>query len=458
MRTPLRICAALALLALAIPARAESTLASPTYARIKAALDAVRAIDTHDHLYPFDDLPGYLDTPAGRGMTLAGLWRNSYLGGIVRFPAWPASGSFVQWWSTGKDVFPPVRTTSVYRYTKIALQDLYGVDFDTITDEQARALNDRIFASYRDPRWLQEVITKRANIELMFNDPHWAPLDFKTSYDFGVLVFRVNGLIHGVHPAALKLKDSPFVFAQREGLKINTLDDYLALVDLMFRRAKEAGAVCLKTTVAYERTLQFDEVPQERAARIFGHPPAELSPADVKAFEDFMMWHLCRLSAQYELPFQIHTGHGRLQGSNPMLLIDLMAANPKTKFILFHGGYPWIGESGAITLRALAGPANVWLDSVWLPTLSSSAAKRAFHEWLDLLPADRVMWGGDCNHAEGIYGATELTRRCLAEVLAERIDRGELREEDALRIGRGILRENALTLFPQLRQRVAKGE
>ena len=35
------------------------------------------------------------------------------------------------------------------------------------------------------------------------------------------------------------------------------------------------------------------------------------------------------------------------------------------------------------------------------------------------MPSDRIMWGADCNHAEGIYGATEFTRRCLAEVLAE---------------------------------------
>ena len=58
-------------------------------------------------------------------------------------------------------------------------------------------------------------------------------------------------------------------------------------------------------------------------------------------------------------------------------------------------------------------------------------AKRAFHEWLEVMPSDRIMWGADCNHAEGIYGATELTRRCLAEVLAEKVDRGDLREEHA---------------------------
>ncbi|MBC7815459.1 MAG: hypothetical protein IAG10_01010, partial [Planctomycetaceae bacterium] len=63
---------------------------------------------------------------------------------------------------------------------------------------------------------------------------------------------------------------------------------------------------------------------------------------------------------------------------------------------------------------------------------------------------------GDCNHGEGIYGSTELTRRCIAEVLAERIDRGELTVEHAKRIGKQVLRDNALALFPQLKDRLWK--
>ena len=61
-----------------------------------------------------------------------------------------------------------------------------------------------------------------------------------------------------------------------------------------------------------------------------------------------------------------------------MLLVDLIEANPQTKFILFHSGFPWIGETGAIVMRR---PRQVWVDSVWLPTLSYTMAKRAFHEW-----------------------------------------------------------------------------
>jgi hypothetical protein len=83
-------------------------------------------------------------------------------------------------------------------------------------------------------------------------------------------------------------------------------------------------------------------------------------------------------------------------------------------------------------------------------------AKRAFNEWLDVMPSDRIMWGADLNHAEGIYGATELTRRCLAEVLAERVERLELTKKDARRIGKQILRDNALALFPSLKQKLWK--
>jgi predicted TIM-barrel fold metal-dependent hydrolase len=210
----------------------------------------------------------------------------------------------------------------------------------------------------------------------------------------------------------------------------------------------------LKTTLAYQRTLRFENVPRERAEAVFGKRRRDLDARQIKDFEDFIFWRLCELSAKYNLPFQIHTGQARIQGSNPMLLVDLIEANPQTKFVLFHGGYPWIGETGAIVMRH---GSHVWIDSCWLPTLSYTMAERAYHEWLEVMPSDRIMWGADCAHAEGIYAATEFTRQCLAEVLAEKIDRGDLREEHARRIGRQILRDNALKLFPQLKRRLWKG-
>jgi predicted TIM-barrel fold metal-dependent hydrolase len=425
---------------------------TPAYRRIRAAIDAVPAIDTHDHLWPFDRLPGLMETDRGRGMTLYGLWRASYFPQVhpptPRRPREP----FGTWWDRARHDFDDARATGFYRYQLAAFRDLYGVDLDRITDAQAADLDARIFANYRDESWVRHVVTERAKIELMLNDPYWGRLEFATHYPFEVLVFNVTTLLDGFHRSEFKQPaDDPYRFAEAHGLRVESLDDYLAVLDRLFRFANEKGAVCLKTTRAYQRTLRFEDVPRDRAARIFGRPRAELSPQEVAAFQDFIMWRLVELSARYDLPFQIHTGHGRLQGSNPQLLLDLIESNPRTKFILFHGGYPWVGETGAIVLRH---GSHVWVDSVWLPTISPTMARRALHEWLEVMPSDRLMWGADCNHAEGIYGATMTTRLVLAEVLAEKVERGELLEEHALRIGRQVLRDNALKLFPQLRGRL----
>lgn len=423
-----------------------------TRQRMKDYLDSVPAIDTHDHLGPFEKLPGYQQTKEGRVMNLASIWQSSYLSWINPIPGWRSEDSFDDWWSRSKNAFDTVRATSVYRYTLPAIQDLYGLDFESISDGEARKLNQRIIENYRDQKWLYEVITEKANIEVMLNDPHWDPFDFKTHYGFTAQVLRLNPLFSGFHPSefADKPDQNPWKDAEEHGVAIKTLDDYLNYLDQLFGRAKEAGLVGLKHTLAYSRTLSFDHASKGQAAEAFGKKRTDLTPGQIKAFEDFIMWRICELSAKHQLPFQIHTGHARIQGSNPMLLVDIIAANPKTQFVLFHGGFPWVGETGMIAARHK----NVWIDSVWLPTLSYHTAKRAYHEWLDLLPADRIMWGADCNHAEGIYGATEMTRRVLAEVLAERVDRGELREEYARDIGRRILRENALAVFPGLKKKL----
>jgi predicted TIM-barrel fold metal-dependent hydrolase len=422
-------------LAAPVSAPAGGTRDTAAYKRMKAYLDSIPAIDTHDHLWPFDKLPGYVETEHGRGMNLAGLWRNSYFAGIHGLTPWQPNMKFDAWWAKAK-------------------QDLYGIDFDQITDDQARKLNKRIYKNYLDQRWIYHVVTERANIELMFNDPYWARFEFRRDYRFGVVVFNVNPLVRGFHAAEFTAPaDDPYLFARKKGLPVKSLDGYLVVLDHLFKEAKERGAVCLKHTLAYQRTLRFENVSKDRAARVFGKRRADLTAEQIKDFEDFIMWRLVGLSGKHGLPFQMHTGHGRIQGSNPMLLVDMIEANPRTKFILFHGGYPWVGETGAIVMRH---GSHVWIDSCWLPTLSYTLAKRAFHEWLEVMPSNRIMWGADCNHAEGIYGATELTRRCLAEVLAEKVDNGDLIEAHARRIGKQIMRGNALELFPQLKERLWK--
>ena len=430
---------------------ADDVKKTDLYRRIRTALDAVPAIDTHDHLRPFDDIPGRDLTDRGRGMTLHSIWAGSYYTWINPLSGWPEGKPFDAWWQVAKDDFDNARATSFYRYVLPAFTDLYGIDFETMTDEQARELNGRIFDNYQDDKWLHHVVTERANIELMLVDPYWARFKFERPYRFSVPVLNVTSMVDGYHDSSFTSQlDSPYHFARQSGKEVKTLDDYLAAIDAIFQKAVASDAVCLKTTLAYQRTLDFANVPRERAEKVFGRPKAELKPEEIKDFQDFILWRLCELSAKYELPFQIHTGQARIQGSNPMLLVDMIAANPNTKFVLFHGGFPWVGETGVIAMRHK----NVWVDSVWLPQLSYTTAKRAYQEWLEVMPSDRILWGADTVQAEGIYAATVWTRQCLSEALAEKVERGELREEQAIAIGRQVLRENALKLFPTLQRQL----
>src|SRR5439155_21883413 len=208
-------------------APAVNTRETATYRRMKTYLDSVPAIDTHDHLWPFDKLPGYTETERGRGMNLFGLWRNSYYTWINPLTPWQPGMKFDAWWSRARHDFINARATSFYRYQLPAFQDLYGIDFDRITDAQARELDERIYRNYLDRRWLYQVVTERANIELMFNDPYWARFDFRTDYPFEVLVFNVTTLTRGFHPSEFQSKwDDPYQFAAGQGLAVKTLDDY----------------------------------------------------------------------------------------------------------------------------------------------------------------------------------------------------------------------------------------
>src|SRR5262245_565361 len=119
------------------PATASDIKQTDLYRRIRAAVDAVPAIDTHDHLRPFDQMPFRDKTDKGEGLTLRGVWQGSYYPWLHPVGNWPDGAPFETWWQSSKHNFDNARATSFYRYVLPAFQNLYGVDFETMTDEQA---------------------------------------------------------------------------------------------------------------------------------------------------------------------------------------------------------------------------------------------------------------------------------------------------------------------------------
>ncbi len=325
-----------------------------------------------------------------------------------------------------------------------ALSELYGLGDDGITEDTWEELDHEIRRRHENPGWVDDVI-ERAGIERIITDPFTnvlldAPASLGPRYRS---VARINCLAVGWHPDSHDHNgNSAHAIAAALGAQIDSFADYLSFLERFVETLPDRSQVALKSALAYDRDLHFDE-PDERLARsAFGK--RRPSPDEQKAFGDFVVDRLCALAAERGVPMQMHLGTALIRGSHPMNVAGLVERHPGTRFLLMHLGYPWS--------RDLLGMAfvyrNIWLDLTWSFLLSPSHFKLALHEAIEILPDEsRLMLGGDAWHVEESYGALGLGRRLIGEVLHERIQARFLREEGARRLARRILHENARAFF-----------
>ena len=127
-----------------------------------------------------------------------------------------------------------------------------------------------------------------------------------------------------------------------------------------------------------------------------------------------------------------------------MRLRPFVERYPEVTFDLFHGGYPWTGEVGALAHNL----ANVRASLVWLVTISTAAAERALAEWLDVAQTSgSITWGGDAWTGEESYGGRLALEHVAAKVLAEKVVEGYYDMEYARELGRKIFWKNATQLL-----------
>jgi predicted TIM-barrel fold metal-dependent hydrolase len=114
------------------------------------------------------------------------------------------------------------------------------------------------------------------------------------------------------------------------------------------------------------------------------------------------------------------------------------------RFCLYHGGYPYGGELSALAKNFR----NVYIDMCWMYIISPSYSKRYLHEWLETVPANKIMaFGGDYHNVENIYGHAVMARQVISHVLIEKVRSGYLTEEEAKSIARMVMRDNALAFY-----------
>jgi hypothetical protein len=343
--------------------------------------------------------------------------------------------------------------TSYYRSLLQGFRILYHLKEDQFTKENIQQLSTRIKTNYADyPAWFNAAF-KQAGYQIMLLDQCWNPINFTIDTDHFALIFRIDDLvtavINGVQDGHKNIMvDNPvYKAAAAEGIKINSLNNYLTFSDHLFKKFIDQGAVALKCALAYERSLRFEKISNERAEKLFFKSPT-LSKEQQTALQDFVFNWIVEKSIEYDLPIQIHTGYFAGNGNiinygDPLQLNNLFLDYPKARFILFHGGYPWASEFVALGKMF----PNVYLDLVWLTQICKSAAIRTFDEMLDCVPYNKFLWGGDCLLIEESVGALQISKEVIAHVLTGRVSRGEMTEDVAREIISGIFRDNAARVF-----------
>lgn len=414
--------------------------------RLWETVSGLQIVDTHEHI-PDEATAcrdqtswfGFFDHYVSSDLVSAGMPREA-----LEAMRKPGSGlRLEERWALMEPFLPFVLTTGYGRAMLEYMADLYGIA--ELSADTYLELCRRIAEAHK-PGWYHHVLKERANIEVSLITT-WPGQSVALDRAF----FRAVPILD--HYATVSTRAELETLEQESGGAIQTLSQLMTAQEARLNQFVEQGIVGVKIFLAYRRPLHFEAVSERAAARVFDRvwlsQTQDLTFEDTKPLQDFMMRRLIGMAAERGLPIQIHTGlqegNGNyIEQSRPTLLTNLFMEFQDARFDVFHAGFPYASE---VAVLAKTFP-NVYADLCWVQAISPLAAGRILEEWLEVIPANKILAvGGDSNYVEGAYGHCKTARRVAHEVLARKVEQGYFSEREAAWMAARILRENALELF-----------
>ena len=418
-------------------------LQSDLYKRLKAEVDKISIIDTHEHLQRPSEWGAVEKVDFGRlffhyakcDLISAGMNADDMAKVCDPTSDWDVERKWKAiepWWRLASD-------TTYCEALRIAMRDLYGVE--DLNAQTVGPLSEAMRGK-QPVAWTREVFD-RAGIEvaqLCAGGP--SPSIYSRERYPELFVQDLNEFFTYLDVLPLE---------RESGITVHDLDDYLAVIDWYFEQFADE-AVALKIGHAYVRTLNFEPSTRAQAEGLFNRVRAHgqrPGAPELKPLEDYIVHYVLKKCLQYSLPVKIHTGlqegnGNMLANSRASLLNNIFMKYPKNRFDIFHISWPYTDELAALAKNFQ----NVWVDFCWAWIISPSAARRALHTMLETVPANKIHgFGGDYIFVEGSYGHAAIARREITRVLAEKVEEGTFGEDRALRLAHMLLRENAATNF-----------
>ncbi len=321
-----------------------------------------------------------------------------------------------------------------------ALFDIPG----RITADNWDDVSQRISSAYEsNPDLHLDILKDRCRLKRTIEDSYWEPGSDLGHPDLFAPSYRIDMFAYALD---VDPHDHDNTYLYQQCPRVTPHDDLGDFVDWMKEQiAEKVGCGCraLKSALAYARDLHYLPQDRDHIARLFRMDKKLLTDKDRHDFSDYMIYEVCRIAAELNAPFQHHTGLGGMDRTNAMQLKELIEHNPDTKFVLFHGGYPWLEDIYALIHNL----PNTYADLCWLPVISTSASERMILELLEVGQTHRIHWGCDTWVSEESYGEVLAIEHALANVLASQVRQGLYTFEDAAYIARRILRDNTKELY-----------
>lgn len=344
-------------------------------------------------------------------------------------------------WERLKPVLDRTRNVSYWRHNIVMYREVFGFEDEDVTDDNWEKLNETIKSKSADPDWYHHITKDVCNIATQMRNIPWFQ-DWEPEYFTATLRMESALQLHDKNTRESLEKRLDRSFDSLQSLKQGLAD--------LTEEYQKRGSVGIKLAHAYGRTLASDNVPEDIAANIFAKAlgGGSLSADEVKQLQDHIIFFLAGMAGEMNQVFQIHTGvqgnWGVVPNSNPLHLIPLIHANKNTRFDLFHAGYPYSREMGMLGKHA----SNVWLNMCWMYVITMEGSRQSLSEWIDLVPGDRILgFGSDVGWPEFIYGHLVMGRSCIADVLAQKVERDFLSKEVALDLVQKMFRDNAIKLY-----------
>ncbi|KAI0297038.1 amidohydrolase-domain-containing protein [Multifurca ochricompacta] len=244
--------------------------------------------------------------------------------------------------------------------------------------------------------------------------------------------------------------------------EIDTVEDVLPMFSSSLHKrlsssAEDPNVAGFKSVVCYRTGLDVATLPNEDAEvgalhDVYRHyrtginTPLRLAH---KPLNDLVVRTTLKIAAMHNKPVQFHTGLGdadiTLTRASPAHLQPLIAANPRTTFVLLHASYPYMREAGYLT----AVYKNVYLDiGEVFPAVSGRGQEALIRQVLELVPTNKVMWSSDGHWwPETYYLGSYQARQALSVVLQEAVKADELTKDEAARVAKDILFHTANRVY-----------